>query len=199
MKTWLSLMLCLKADVHRGAWNWQDVHEVSCLARLSPLKKSAEFGWRTKVLPVSIFLRSTLSLWDRSRKGTDHPRRRRETHAPLSSYQRRNSWIQRRIIWMWTHICSFDSVIWCLQGKAQRIFFVQELRDGLTSSKRIQCALPALSSWHSRKVEAGSKAHLCRSKRFPSALGEFQEGCPLHPLFLMGSAALYRVCSTGLR
>jgi len=21
-------MLCLKADVHRGAWNWQDVHEV---------------------------------------------------------------------------------------------------------------------------------------------------------------------------
>ena len=36
-------------------------------------------------------------------------------------------------------------MVWSLQKEAQRIFNLQKLRDGLTSSKRIQCALPALS------------------------------------------------------
>jgi len=47
------------------------------------------------------------------------------------------------------------------------------LHDG--SSKRIQCALPALSSWPSRKAEAGSKARLCCCKRFPSHCPPFEE------------------------
>jgi len=77
-------------------------------------------------------------------------------YAPSMRIQRKNSC-------MWTHICSL--LIWCLQVKAQGIFFVQKLRDGFNSSKRIQCALPVLSSWPSRNSDAGSKARLCRCKK----------------------------------
>jgi len=41
------------------------------------------------------------------------------------------------------------------------------LREGMTFPKRIQYALPALSSWPSRRAKTGSKARLCRCERFP--------------------------------
>ena len=69
------------------------------------------------------------------------------------------------------------------------------LHDG--SSKRIQCALLALSSWPSRKAEAGSKARLCRCKRFPSAPNEFQEGCPLHSRVYLASNSASKCMTRG--
>jgi len=66
-RTCLSNMSCLRADIHWGTRNRQDVHELVspaiCLSKTVPARL-----W--KVSPGIVFLRRPLPLWERVRKGT---------------------------------------------------------------------------------------------------------------------------------
>ena len=81
---------------------------------------------------------------------------------------------------MWTHICSFDDLIPSTKGSKNLFCSGAEKWKDFFKKNSMHPALPALFSWPTRKSETGSKARLCHCKCFPSALNEFQDGCPLY-------------------
>ena len=85
-----------------------------------------------------------------------------------------STWCTAEVSWLCEHVNS--------RGAKEK-----DKARGCNRAPVARRSLSTRSRKPSRKAEAGSKARLCRCKRFPSALNEFQQGCPLHSRVYLAS------------